>query len=159
MYYFGGFYLSEEKCVEDILKAYYVKGAEEIISLESGDVIHHLYSNGADENCIVSTKKYSFLYQKSLFISDVIDCNEKEGFELLNCSDSQFGTTVFVYRYNKDIHLIHVELGNGMSIVLGEWKDDFAGFSLEHEREGGSYVSANFRAYDKDGNIIDEMSY
>ena len=60
----------------------------------------------------------------------------------------------------KDIHLIHVELENGMSTVLEEWEDDFAGFSLEHERmPDGSYVGATFKAYDKNGNLLGERAY
>ena len=165
IYYFGGYYLSEEKCTDDILKAYYVDGAEEIMSLSCGKVGAHLYSDGEDGNCVVMTKKQAFLYQKDSFIDNeyiniIKERSKEEGFEYLNCSYSDIGTTVFVYRHNKDIHLIHVELENGMSTVLEDWKDDFAGFSLEHERmPNGDYVGARFIAYDKDGNLIGERAY
>ena len=120
IYYFGGYFLSEERCVDDILKAYYVKGAEEIMSLTCGDVSAHLYSDREDENCVVMTSKHAFFYRKDSFIdNEYIDMikerSKTDGFEYLHCVPSNLGTTVFVYRYNKDIHLIHVELENGLS--------------------------------------------
>lgn len=165
MYYFGGYYLSEEKCAEDILKAYYVKGAEKIMSLTCGDVSAHLYSDGEDENCVAMTKKYAFLHHNDSFIDNeyikmIKERSKTDGFAYFPCVSADFGTTVFVYRYNKDIHLIHVELENGMSTVLEEWKEDFAGFALEHERmPDGSYVRATLKAYDKEGNLIGESAY
>lgn len=164
IYYFGGYFLSEERCVDDILKAYYVKGAEEIMSLTCGDVSARLYSDREDENCVVMTKKYACLYRKDSFLDNeyinmIKEQSKTDGFAYFPCVSADYGTTVFVYRYDKDIHLIHVELENGMSTVLEEWKADFAGFALEHERmPDGSYVRATLKAYDKDGNLIGERA-
>lgn len=159
-YYFGGYYLSEEKCIADILKVNYVKDVEKVMSLDRGNDMLHLYSNGTDENAIVITTKCGFLYHRGDYYFDFISPYKKEGFELLQCSNSEYGLTAFIYRYDKNIQMIEVEMNDDTSLVLSDWKGDFLGFSLEKESyKGGKYVGGEFRAYDKDYNLVETRGY
>ena len=56
--------------------------------------------------------------------------------------------------------MIEVEMNDDTSLVLSDWKGDFLGFSLEKESyKGGKYVGGEFRAYDKDYNLVETRGY
>lgn len=150
-YYFGGYYLSNKACVEDIIRGLYVEEKDIIMELRHNNEFQTLVADlEKGTYSIIGTRKIGFLYRTS-------DCSTHQTIKRDSAVhvyygySSNIGLYYYVYRNNKAVDKVEVELYNGIKFTLDEWHQDFAGIIVDTDGWSGVY-----RAYDVNGNLIEE---
>lgn len=154
-YYFGGFYISKEQCVIETMRGLYVEEKNYVMEVINGNEIKTLFVDDSNETVsIIGTKQLGFLYRTSgSYTSHSI--SRVQAIDVISGYNSEAGQTIFVYRNNKEIAYIEVELSDGTNLVLDEWNDDFVGTIVDAE----DWNSGIYKVYNANGNLIDVIEY
>ena len=155
-YYFGGYYISKEACIKDILKGLYVYETENIMECKKGNRIITLMAD-LDEKTysIVGVRRNCFLYHTD-------DCftgypiRDDNSFDIMGIYDEDFGSFISVYRNDKSIAKVTVETKNGDVITLDDWKRDFAGCLYDEDVMLREKI---YRAYNASGELVAERAW
>ena len=156
MYYFGGYYLSKERCIEDTLKSCYATPQEKLIEYENNRCVVTLFQNKEnDTHSILETNKRGMFYYPG---SGVVDSPKwkSEPFWFSYLHGDGLGIVVYFYRNNPEIETIEMVLENGDQFVFSDWKEDFASCLIDEEIDF-KYVGTFCKAYDASGNLIHEL--
>ena len=152
-YYFGGYYISKEQCIKDTLRGLYSYETEKIMECKyrnrsvtlMADLEQRTYS-------IVGVRKNGFLYHTD-------DCftgypiKDDDSFDILGAYDEDVGTFICVYRNDKTITKVTLDMGTGNVITLDDWEQDFTGY-LHNE---DNILRENiYRAYNVSGELVEE---
>ena len=151
-YYFGGFYFSKQQCVVETLRGLYGTETRCIMELQRGNYIATLMADEKDKSfSIVGTKQIGPLY-RTASSSVGIQIDDREVLKISGMSASDYGSVVFLYRVDKSIERVEVELENGETYTITEWQEDYAGYFREkNEWEYGTY-----KAYNAKGELVGE---
>lgn len=155
-YYFGGYYISKEQCIKDTLRGLYSYETEKIMECKyrnrsvtlMADLEQRTYS-------IVGVRKNGFLYHTD-------DCftgypiKDENSFDILGGYDEDVGTFICVYRNDKTITKVTLDMGTGNVITLDDWEQDFTGY-LHNE---DNILRENiYRAYNVSGELVEERAW
>ena len=154
-FYFGGYYISKEKCIRESLRGLYAKETEIIMELKRGNRSRILVAD-TDEKThrIIGVKKIGFLYK----VDDSYGGGPlKQGnvIGLDSYYSDEIGTVIFVHRNDKSVIKVELELENGDVVVMDDWKKDYLGY-LEQE---DIFRKGVFRAYNASDEVIDVLEW
>jgi len=158
MYYFGGYYLSKEKCIEDTLKSCYAKPQDQLIEYKNNRCIVTLFENKENDTySILETRKRGIFYEPG---SSQVDSPKykDEPFWISYQRGDGLGTVIYIYRNNPEIETIEMVLESGDQFVLSEWKEDFTSCLIEEEIDF-KYGGTTCKAYDALGNLVHELDF
>ena len=156
IYYFGNFYFSKEKCLEDMMISLYLEDYEVIDELKVGNVIHYVTVNREEKAVsIIDIVEYPFLYRKQEISKDEIvkKFNENYRYDAYGYGYTGFGRTdlFIIYRNDKDIQRVVFENENGDTKIFENWNGDFCIAHHNYPNVENWYL----KVYDKDGNFVD----
>lgn len=162
-YCFSSFYFSKDKCIEDMLEFFdsddNVVLREKI--LENGI---ELITTDRHENTMsfIKINKYGLLYSPDYNSQINRAVLTKEGeFEHLGFIGNVYDSGEYmigIYRNNKNINNIKVTCKDGRVINENNWIDDFMFINDTLHSEVTGYFGL-YQAFDKEGNLIDEINY
>lgn len=152
-YYFCGFYISKEQCIRESLRGMYAYETEFVMEFENRDRVCTLLTDEDKKTySIVGTRKLFFVYHADSSLTG-FKIKEEDVIDVLGMYDDKIGTSIFVYRTDKSITKIEVELENGDKITLDEWKKDYVGYLQKNEM----WVKGIYRAYNASGELVGEL--
>lgn len=155
-YYFGGYYVSKQQCVLETLRSHYSTETREIMELQQGNYIATLMADKNDETfSIVGAKKAGFFYHTaSSSIGNIID--KEKCMTIAGMGSTDYGIFICIYRNDKSIIKVEVQLENGETYFITEWHEDYAGY-VRDEKTDWSY--GTYKAYNADGELVGEEIY
>lgn len=154
-YYFGGYYFSKQQCVLETLRAHYSEETRKILEVQQGNYLITLMADENDESfSMVGTKKAGFLYRTaSGSYNNKID--KEKGITISAMGSSDRGIVVCIYRNDKSIDKVEVQLENGKTYLITDWHEDYACYT--RDKDEMSY--ATYRAYNREGDLVGEEIY
>lgn len=155
IYYFGGFYFSQEKCIIDSNKALHAKETEIIMQFENNNHYRTLMTD-KDKSVmgLVGTQKIGFLYTTdSGSHGQVID--KDNSIDITGSYSRELGFIIVVYRNISTVSKVVVELEDGSEFVLSEWKDNFSGILLDKD----DWLNGIYKVYNANNELIEEIEY
>ena len=154
-FYFGGCYISKEKCIRESLRGLYAKETEIIMELKRGNRYRILVADTDNKtHRIIGVKKIGFLYK----VDDSYGggpLKQDNVIAIDTCTSEEIGTLIFIYRNDKSVTKVELEFENGDVAVMDDWKKDYVGY-LEKENV---FRKGIFRAYNASGELIDELDW
>lgn len=154
-YYVGGHYFTKEACIEDTIKELYGNETEQIMEFtQKGQTKTLMFNPEQKTVSIVGTKRFLGLYHTASSTTGM-DVDEQYSFDLFASYESDFGMVMFIYRNNPEIAYIEAKFEDDTEFVLDKWTKDFTGYLLNTE----DWQTANYKAYDSYGELIEERQY
>lgn len=155
IYYFGGYYVSKEQCIKETLRGLYAYETEMIMEFEEFDRSITLMADlEKDTYSMVETKVKGFFYQAGTTMTGY-SIKDDYAIDVFGMNVDKMGATVFVYRNDKSIAKVEVELENRDTVTLDEWNNDYTGY-LQGESE---FVKGTYRAYNANDELIAEIEW
>ena len=154
-YYFGGYYLSRQQCVLESLRSHYCDTTRKILEMQQGDYFITIMADENDERfAMVGTQKAGFLYRVASG-SYNLKINKEKCMTLSASGSSDRGIVVCLYRNDKSIEKVEVQMENGDNYLITDWHEDYACYKRDEEEL--SY--GTYRAYNAEGELIGEEVY
>lgn len=155
IYYFGGYYVSKEQCIKENLRGSYTYETETIMEFEDFNRYITLLADLEKKTySIVETKMSGIFYRASSTING-FSIKDEYAIDVFGMYDEKKGTPIFVYRNDKSIVKVEVELENRETVTLDEWNNDYAGY-LQGDNE---FVKGTYRVYNANDELIEEMEW
>lgn len=153
--YINGVYISKENCILDSLRALYGTEREFVTEIDLTKASFTLmFDSDKKTVSMIGVEKHGPFYTAgNCSVGDKID--EDAPFDVFGYYSLNSGPIYYVYRNDKNIDRVEVELENGTSFVLDEWIKDFAVMHIEALQ----WSNGLYRAYDQEGNFMYEITY
>ncbi len=157
-YYFSGYYISKNKCIEDMLEFFNSDDTRIIKEITKDNITRVILTDRDNESIsVIKLEKYGFLYKTgSSSLNQPID--KKNSFVIYTYFDTSFEHSIIIYRNNKDIDNIKITFRDNREISHNEWIGDFMYISDWTEKLG-SHNFGLYEAFDKEGNLIEQIEY
>ena len=155
IYYFGGFYISREQCIQETMKALYANETERIYDFEHNHRYKSVYWHPDNKTVsIIGTKQFGFLYQTdSCSTSNQI--REDMIIDIIGSYNRDFGgMVVVIYRNDPNVSKIIVDY-EPFDVQLDFWNGDFTGAVML----GNELYRGIYRVYDHQDQLLAEMEY
>lgn len=151
VYFTQGYYLSKDKALADAKHFHYIDNEETLTTIDLDKQYIYL---GADKN----GKYMSMIYLDR--IGPFYRYNDSRCYDMLNLpyinvsyGGSWNGTRIiYIYRNNKDVAYIEVELDTGEKFVLDNWINDYTYTYYKPEVEGFNYYE--IKVYDASHKLL-----
>lgn len=170
-YFVNGYYLSKEKCLEQLKNTLYLKDNIVLEEIQDDETILFVLMDEKNDafSFIRMEECMNFLYQQSM-IGFNGKTNEVYGelrmkiqkdysfdyYSTFVDHDSQFDVNL-IHRNNLDVYEIELPLNNNKSIRLNNWNNDYIIFVNNPD----CYVdeTKTIKAYDENNQLIEEVEY
>lgn len=153
-YYFGGYYISKEQCMMEMLRSYYCNEREVAMEFENNNIITTVVVDIEGKTfSALKVKKIGFLYQPtgSAYGQEI---SEEYKISVNGHYTKGDGMEIFVYRNDDTVERVEVTMEDSV-IVLDEWENNFAWFVKDTD----GWKRGTYRAYNASNEIIEEMQY
>lgn len=155
LFYFGGYYISKEKCIRESLRGLYAKETEIIMELKRGNRYRILVADTDNKTySIIGVKKLGFLYHVDNTHSGM-PIKEENVIDIVSAYGEEIGTVIFVYRNDKSVAKVEVEFDSGDVVTMDDWKKDYVG-CLEQENV---FRNGTYRVYNASGELMGELEW
>jgi len=155
-YYYGGYYISKQQCVIETLRGHYATETREVMEVRQGNYIATLMADENNESfSIVGTKKTGILYRTaSSSVGNKVD--KEKSMTMSGMGSSDYGIIICIYRNDKSIAKVEVQLENGDTYLITDWKEDYAWYVRTGDDD---WSCGTYRAYNAKGEQVGEEMY
>ena len=153
--YFGGYFISKEKCIADSLRGLYRSEREIATEISYGNRSYTVVTDTKQKvYSIIGTKRIGFLYH----VANSYTGHEIKEDECVNISgmySSEMGSLIVVYRNDPRINRVNAYLENGSLVIFDNWENDFSAVILD----GEEWYGGTYKAFDTSNQLIGEVHY
>ncbi len=156
-YYFGGFYISKETCIQQIVKGLYGNETEVVMEFQDKNKCFTILTDEEKESLsIVGTNQYGFLYKAAIGASYVgHEIVKEEHIDVTSIAGSEIGRVIVVVRNDERVAKVVAEFENGETQVFEEWNQGFSTVLLEE----ANWWPGVYKAYDSEGQLLGNIRY
>ena len=155
IYFFGGYFLSKEECINDTLRSLHANQTKTIMEFKNNN---HFITLMTDEKMetysLTGTKKVGFLYHTDSG-SHNNKISDDQIIYIIGSWSREMGLLIIVYRNIPEITKIVVELEDGSEFILSEWKDNFSGILLDKD----DWLNGIYKIYNSNNELLDIIEY
>ena len=155
---FGNFYFSEEKCVEEVMKAMYM---DEVLSKHESLTENHYTIINHEEKSVftVPIKKYGIVYRyNEISGNEIIYMDDEHSVDITGYlyTDKFYDEKICtIYRNDEQVTTIEIEYPNKTVEICQEWKGNFCTFQAIKDEA----VPATYYIYDENHELIEIIEY
>lgn len=155
----SGYYFSPQACVEDSLRGLYFSPAEKIDEVQIGERYYYLYAND-HQYALHGARKTACIFYITTGGSTHNDyADADEAFQIDGLSDGKNQLFV-IHRSQPEIMKVEMDPGKGRPvIVFDQWEHDFSIKVQQLENSEEATWEGTYRAYDVQGNLVEERIY
>lgn len=159
-FYFGNFYLSEEKCLEEIKKSMYIEDFDVLWSNRINGQIQYTMVNHEDKSLYILTiDNRGPLYRyHEVFGNEIIYMDNDHSIDIRGIQYNQGfidESTYIIYRNDERVHSIEKKYPDETVEICQEWKGNFCIF---HEVKNVDVAIPHY-VYDENHELIEIIEY